>query len=177
MSLQKFLASRTGKRLYNFCYCWGACLVILGAVSKIAHFPYDNLFLMIGLITEVFIFFISGFDEPAREYKWERVFPILNNKNANVDPKITAVNFNVPELDTTAGEHYKKEMARLEENIKKLNEAYEAQLKQVNMQVEKLNCAKQPDLNAGTRQMAEYIELLNRQYKQMLDALNVKTTT
>ena len=79
MKLSKFFSSRTGKRFYNLCYCWGACLVILGAVFKIAHMPYDNLLLMIGLFTEVFIFFISGFDEPAREYKWERVFPLLND--------------------------------------------------------------------------------------------------
>ena len=51
MKLSKFLSSRTGKRFYNLCYCWGACLVILGAVFKIAHMPYDNLFLMIGLFT------------------------------------------------------------------------------------------------------------------------------
>ena len=62
MSLRSFLSSRTGKNFYNICYCWGACLVILGAVLKIMHAPYDNLFLMIGLFTEVFIFFISGFD-------------------------------------------------------------------------------------------------------------------
>ena len=37
MKLSKFLSSRTGKRFYNLCYCWGACLVILGAVFKIAH--------------------------------------------------------------------------------------------------------------------------------------------
>ena len=42
MKLSKFLSSRTGKRFYNLCYCWGACLVILGAVFKIAHMPYDN---------------------------------------------------------------------------------------------------------------------------------------
>lgn len=74
MKLSKFLSSRTGKRFYNLCYCWGACLVILGAVFKIAHMPYDNLLLMIGLFTEVFIFFISGFDEPAREYKGKECF-------------------------------------------------------------------------------------------------------
>lgn len=29
MGLQRFLASRAGKRFYNIAYCWGACLVIL----------------------------------------------------------------------------------------------------------------------------------------------------
>ena len=84
----------------------------------------------IGLYTEVFIFFISGFDEPTREYKWERVFPILNDKLANTDPKVASV------------------------NVRALNEAHEAQLKQVKQQM----------------------DLLNKQYKQMQDTMNVKTT-
>lgn len=88
MSLKSFLSSRAGKNFYNVCYCWGACLVILGAVMKIMHAPYDNVFLMIGLCTEVFIFFISAFDEPSREYKWDRVYPVLNDKNAVTDPKL-----------------------------------------------------------------------------------------
>lgn len=172
MTLQSFLSSRTGKRFYNFCYCWGACLVILGAVSKIAYLPYSNVFLMVGLITEVFIFFISGFDEPSREYKWERVFPILNSKTANIDPQVAASNINPLQL---TGETSKMEIAKLEDNIKKLSEAYEAQLKQANKQMELMNNMQQADLQKGILQMAEYIELLNKQYKQMLDALNVKT--
>lgn len=104
----------------------------------------------IGLYTEVFIFFISGFDEPTREYKWERVFPILNDKLANTDPKVASVNFKL----SGNGENYKQEMAKLEENVRALNEAHEAQLKQVKQQM----------------------DLLNKQYKQMQDTMNVKTT-
>ena len=43
MSLRNFLSSRTGKRFYNFSYCWGACLVILGAISNIGDFPIGNI--------------------------------------------------------------------------------------------------------------------------------------
>ena len=175
MTLQSFLSSRTGKRFYNFCYCWGACLVILGAVSKIAYLPYSNIFLMVGLITEVLIFFISGFDEPSREYKWERVFPILNSKTANTDPQVAATNINLSSFNQLTSETSKIEIAKLEENIKKLSEAYETQLKQANKQMELLNSMQQADLQQGIQQMAVYIELLNKQYKQMLDALNVKT--
>ena len=132
MKLSKFLSSRTGKRFYNLCYCWGACLVILGAVFKIAHMPYDNLLLMIGLFTEVFIFFISGFDEPAREYKWERVFPLLNDKN-------------------------------------------EAQIKGMTEHAKSLNDMNSEELKKEMEKMAAYIELLNKQYSQMLNAMNVKT--
>ena len=165
MKLSKFLSSRTGKRFYNLCYCWGACLVILGAVFKIAHMPYDNLFLMIGLFTEVFIFFISGFDEPAREYKWERVFPLLNDKNANINPH-TGVS------DTLMTEKYIQQLKRLENNVCKLNETYEAQMTE---HAKSLNEMNSEELKKETEKMAAYIELLNKQYSQMLNAMNVKT--
>ena len=124
MGLRNFLSSKNGKRFYNVAYCWGACLVILGAVFKIAHMPYDNILLMVGLFTEVFIFFISGFDEPPTEYKWERVFPelkegksVANSRKISVDEELSA--------------RYTAQMQRLEENVAQLNAAYEKQLKQV----------------------------------------------
>ena len=168
MKLSKFLSSRTGKRFYNLCYCWGACLVILGAVFKIAHMPYDNLLLMIGLFTEGFIFFISGFDEPAREYKWERVFPLLNDKNANINP-------NTGVADTLVAEKYLQQLKRLESNIGKLNETYEAQIKGMTEHAKSLNDMNSEELKKEMEKMAAYIELLNKQYSQMLNAMNVKT--
>ena len=79
MKLMKFLKSSAGRKFYNFAYCWGACLVILGAVFKIAHMPFDSILLMVGLFTEVFIFFISGFDTPDEPYRWEKIVPELKN--------------------------------------------------------------------------------------------------
>lgn len=66
MSLQKFLSSRKGRRFYNFAYCWGACMVIAGALFKIMHLPFDNVLLLLGMGVEIFIFFISGFDVPVQ---------------------------------------------------------------------------------------------------------------
>lgn len=118
MKLSKFLLSRIGKCFYNFCYCWGVCLVILGVVFKIVYMFYDNLFLMIGLFMEVFIFFIFGFDELVREYKWERVFLLLNDKNVNI-------NFYIGVLDILMIEKYIQQLKRLENNVCKFNEMYE----------------------------------------------------
>ena len=85
MKLMKFLKSSAGRKFYNFAYCWGACLVILGAVFKIAHMPFDSVLLMVGLFTEVFIFFISGFDTPDEPYRWEKIFPELKNSGKGKD--------------------------------------------------------------------------------------------
>jgi gliding motility-associated protein GldL len=76
-----YLSSDKGKRLLNFCYSWGASIVILGAMFKILHMPYGNTMLAVGMITEFLVFFIFGFEKPSSDYHWEDVFPVLKSKN------------------------------------------------------------------------------------------------
>ncbi|MFV0536868.1 MAG: gliding motility protein GldL [Dysgonomonas sp.] len=64
-SLEIFLSSNSGKKLFNIFYSWGAAIVIIGAMFKIIHLPYANQILMIGMITEALVFFISGFDNSS----------------------------------------------------------------------------------------------------------------
>lgn len=64
-SLEIFLSSDSGKKLFNIFYSWGAAIVIIGAMFKIIHLPYANQILMIGMITEALVFFISGFDNSS----------------------------------------------------------------------------------------------------------------
>jgi gliding motility-associated protein GldL len=76
-----YLSSDKGKRLLNFCYSWGASVVILGAMFKILHLPYGNTMLAVGMVTEFFVFFVFGFERPVADYRWEDVFPVLRSKN------------------------------------------------------------------------------------------------
>jgi gliding motility-associated protein GldL len=76
-----YLSSDKGKRLLNFCYSWGASIVILGAMFKILHLPYGNTMLAVGMVTEFFVFFVFGFERPSHDYRWEDVFPVLKSKN------------------------------------------------------------------------------------------------
>ena len=63
-----YLASEKGKRVLNFCYSWGASIVIIGALFKLLHLPYGNQILFVAMTVEALVFFISGFEieEPAR---------------------------------------------------------------------------------------------------------------
>lgn len=79
--LEMYLSSKKGRRVLNFAYSWGAAVVILGALFKLLHLPFGNEMLFIGMITEFFVFFISGFEQPEEQYKWEQVFPELDSKN------------------------------------------------------------------------------------------------
>ena len=62
--IQDYLDSPKGRILLNYLYSWGAAVVILGALFKLTHIKGANLMLFIGMGTEVFVFFISGFDRP-----------------------------------------------------------------------------------------------------------------
>lgn len=76
-----FLSSDMGKRVLNFCYSWGASIVIIGALFKLLHLPYGNQILFVAMTVEALVFFISAFEHPSNEYHWEEVFPVLKSKN------------------------------------------------------------------------------------------------
>ncbi|MDR2533267.1 MAG: gliding motility protein GldL [Tannerellaceae bacterium] len=88
--VEMFLGSDKGKRTLNFCYSWGASVVILGAMFKILHLPYGNHMLAVGMITEFLVFFIFGFERPINDYRWEDVFPVLKSKNPLDRPDFAA---------------------------------------------------------------------------------------
>ncbi|MBR1682766.1 MAG: gliding motility protein GldL [Bacteroidaceae bacterium] len=62
--IQHWMDSVPGQTFMNYAYSWGAAVVILGTLFKLTHIPGANLMLFIGMGTEVFVFFISGFDRP-----------------------------------------------------------------------------------------------------------------
>ena len=61
--LQKWMDSPSGQVFMNYAYSWGAAVVILGTLFKLTHIQGANLMLFIGMGTEVFVFFISGFEK------------------------------------------------------------------------------------------------------------------
>ncbi len=76
-----FISSENGQRFFNFAYSIGAAIVIWGALFKILHLPGGNMLLSIGMGTEVLMFILTAFDRPAKDYKWEEVFPVLDSHN------------------------------------------------------------------------------------------------
>ncbi len=78
--LSKFITSEKGQRFFNFAYSIGAAIVIWGALFKILHLPGGNALLCLGMGTEVLMFVLTAFDRPPKEYKWENVFPALEQE-------------------------------------------------------------------------------------------------
>ncbi len=69
--------SRASKKLMNMVYGLGAAIVILGALFKIMHWPFGNLMLIIGLITESIVFTFSAFEPVDDDLDWSLVYPEL----------------------------------------------------------------------------------------------------
>ena len=86
-----YLASEKGKRVLNFCYSWGASIVIIGALFKLLHLPYGNQILFVAMTVEALVFFISAFEKPFNEYHWEEVFPVLKSKNPLDRPRLCPI--------------------------------------------------------------------------------------
>ena len=83
----KFVSSDKGKRFFNFAYSIGAAIVILGALFKLLHLTGGNFMLSLGMGIEVLMFIMTAFDAPAKEYKWEEVFPVLKSEDPNDRPE------------------------------------------------------------------------------------------
>lgn len=79
--ISDFIGSDKGQRFFNFAYSIGAAIVIWGALFKILHLPGGNALLSIGMGTEVLMFVLTAFDKPAKDYRWEEVFPELRAKD------------------------------------------------------------------------------------------------
>jgi len=86
LRLSTFMGSYRGKTLFNFFYGFGASLAILGLMFKLLHLDGASVMLAIGLGTEVFIFALSAFEPPFRNYHWEQVFPVLKTHDENDRP-------------------------------------------------------------------------------------------
>ena len=69
--------SKSGKKLMNMVYGLGAAVVIIGALFKIMHWPYGNLMLIIGLVTEAGVFAVSAFEKVDDDLDWSLVYPEL----------------------------------------------------------------------------------------------------
>ncbi|MGL5228248.1 MAG: gliding motility protein GldL [Bacteroidales bacterium] len=131
------LATKKGQIFMNTAYSLGAAVVILGALFKILHLPGGTTMLMIGMLTEVFIFTLSAFDRSGDErVEWDRVFPNLKSGKNEDNPlhQLASKGINVSGLTTSASMKTSssgisapvltsEQTSDLEESLKHLNES------------------------------------------------------
>lgn len=114
------------KRYLHLASCFGASIVIIGALFKIQHWPGANIALIAGLGTEAVLFCLFGIDIPHEEVDWTLAYPELSGMD-HEEPEsnlpITAQLDNLladakigPELITSLG----KGMKSLGESVNKM---------------------------------------------------------
>ena len=75
------------KKVMNFAYGMGAAVVIVGALFKIQHWTGASELLIVGLLTEAFIFALFSFDKVDDELDWTLVYPELAGGEAKPKAK------------------------------------------------------------------------------------------
>lgn len=125
------------KRFLHYAACFGASVVIIGALFKIMHWPGASVMLIAGLGTEALIFSLYGFDVPHEEVDWTLVYPELagigtseGEENSQSDLPVTQQLDNMleeakigPELIESLGQG----MRNLAETANKLSDLSNAQ--------------------------------------------------
>ena len=180
--LECFLASEQGKRILNYFYSWGAAFVILGALFKLLHIRYGDEILLVSMLTEFAVFFISGFERPEIGSKEaessDKAYP--SSANQQHQPVVTS---------TDLPQQGQGDTDTLTSNITELNTVYARQVKELRAQLETIERIS-ADLRhmhtmyeAGAKDSSTFrqqnerlisqLEQLNAAYARMLQALTV----
>ena len=126
MAKESFLSRPKGKKIVGYAYGLGAAVVIVGALFKILHLPGASVVLTIGMGTEAFLFALSAFEDPHKEYHWDLVFPQLEGGEGGpimgAAAPAAAKSGNTIEDIANAGKLTESDAQKLNEGIRKLSE-------------------------------------------------------
>lgn len=186
--LEHFLASERGKRILNYFYSWGAAFVILGALFKLLHIRYGDEILLVSMLTEFAVFFISGFERPEIGRKGSE-----SSDKAYPSSAIPHQQHQLAVTSTDLPEQGQGDTDTLTSNITELNAIYARQVKELKAQLENIERIS-ADLQhmhtmyeAGAKDSSTFrqqnerlisqLEQLNAAYARMLQALTVNMNT
>ena len=121
---------KSKKELINMVYGLGAAVVIIGALFKIMHWPYGNLMLIIGLITEAGVFVVSAFEKPEKSSEGSVLFgeELKSSKEYNEEIEKATLQmraFSEQASDNrVAAEKLKEQMGQSAKSLSSLNKVY-----------------------------------------------------
>lgn len=171
--LQRWMDSFLGQTFLNYAYAWGASVVILGALFKLTHMPSANLWLFIGMGTEVLVFFISAFDRPFtnttdKEEGTTSQVPICSPHSAHTSFPSPGEGTGVgitshPSMPDTEGTDMLQEVSCA------IYDVYRQQLVKLHGQLDSIDRIEQQ-----MKIQTAYLTELNKVYGRMLDAVKTK---
>jgi len=104
-------------------YSLGASVVIIGAMFKILHLPYAGQMLGIGMSVEAFLFALGIFDQPHKDYEWDKVYDFEGKSNELISGDVPTQNQStgiVTSSSRSVGLNYSETIN--DEDVKKLSE-------------------------------------------------------
>lgn len=202
--LQKWMDSVAGQTFLNYAYSWGAAIVILGTLFKLTHLPYANIFLYLGMGTEVFVFFLSAFDRPFDKTADGMELKTHSDMAVNEPSSVSATT--VPSLSGIASSSPSGSVSssgfisvsgdinipqwhapQIPEGLDEQIAGYTAELENLNRTLTSISRVYEMQLksastqigtidsiNEQTRHMATQIAELNRIYARMIEAMSVQ---
>lgn len=81
-----FVKSNGFKYLKNLLIGLGASVVMIGALGKLNSTPWGGPAITAGLLVEAFLFAMLGIIGPDKDYYWEKLYPGLDQNDANIAP-------------------------------------------------------------------------------------------
>lgn len=172
-----FFATKKWKRISHIIYSVGAAIVILGALFKLNHYNFGfingELMLLVGLATEAFIFTISAFETPHKEYDWSLVYPELVGMESNKPRAVQANGFTQlnelfasANIDSGVMEKLGAGINKLELTASKLNDISDASIA-TNNYVQSMNKA-----TDSIKALADNHNLNLESYRKMSETFN-----
>ncbi len=120
MSLTEFVESPAYKKIMGKVYGIGAAVVLAGALFKIMHYPGAEIMLLLGMGTEIIIFFLSAFEPPHEMPDWSLVYPELVGLEPNHKYQSGSGGGSELQALIQTGNIDEKTVAQLSDGIKKL---------------------------------------------------------
>lgn len=126
MGFSELQESKGYQKFTALAYGLGASVVIIGALFKIMHWPGAGVVLTVGMIVEAFLFALSAFDKPHKEFNWALVYPVLATEDedavgASSSAKQDKEDDKLPEIKQIRS-LVDDEMSKLTSGIQRLNE-------------------------------------------------------
>ena len=155
----------------NFLYGMGAAVVIVGALFKLMHWPGAGPMLIVGLLTEAFIFGLSAFEAPEKDLDWSLVYPELaggdtKGKKVKAENPTEAQGLLSQKLDNLLKDA--KIDGQLMESLGSSIRNFEGAAKSISPTIDSM--ASQKKYSEEMSQAAAQMEALNSLYKVQLES-------
>ena len=83
------------KQKLGAAYSLGASVVIIGAMFKILHLEGAGTMLGIGMSVEAFLFALGIFDQPHKDFDWDKVYDFEGTSEKDTQGKVSNQSQNI----------------------------------------------------------------------------------